>query len=242
MKVYRYSVEGYEDWMHKYGHFKGYKIYIPEPYNFGIFTLNNKITYIKRQDKVDNFKNDMFGFNPTINEIEMDEELIKKFHNNLIEEEKVLNERKTLENELLQFRTTDELGKELFEEGLDLLHINKYEDSIDKYQKCIEFEFSKKESWYNIACCYSKMNDKDKTIESLQKAFNNGYDNWFHTVTDSDLKNFIDEPECVNIVKEMLLKNPRKVWSSKITNKDGTDLGDTYLNKHDLRQYYPFNE
>ncbi len=86
MKCYKYKIEGYEDFMHRMGYFKQYKIFIPSPYNFCICIWKDKIHYMRRQEEVDNFDNNMFGFNPDINEIEIDKENTLKCLKIMIEE------------------------------------------------------------------------------------------------------------------------------------------------------------
>ena len=42
---------------------------------------------------------------------------------------------------------------------------------------------------YNLACSYSNLNDVDRALESLERAFQLGYRDISHMMRDSDLKN-----------------------------------------------------
>jgi tetratricopeptide (TPR) repeat protein len=238
MKCYRYIVEGYNDWMHKQDYFKGHKIYVPEPYNFCIFTLNDEIKYMQRQYKIDKFTNDQFGFNPVIQEIELDEKIVKKFYDNFLKEEEIKKEREILVTSLFQFKTDEDKAESLFEEANILHNEKKYHEAIQNYEFCIKVKFSSKESYYNIACCYSLMKNKEESIKYIKLALDHGYTNWFHMVSDEDLKYIIDDFDIVEIIKKLIILHPKKVFSYKTNYKNGKDEGDNYLEKHNLTQYY----
>ena len=112
VKCYRYQIEGYNDWVHKMDYFKGYKVFIPTPYNFSVFTLDDKIRYIIQQDKIDDFSNDYFGFNSKINEIELDKQYIEKLQDILIKEEEIKKDKESLVGELNKLKTADEIQQE----------------------------------------------------------------------------------------------------------------------------------
>lgn len=101
MKCFRYAFEGYQDNFQRLGYYLGTKIFVPVPYNFCVFILNDEIKYIKRQLKIDDFKNNYYTLNPKIIEIDMEEDLIKELFNNLEKEEKVMEERKILKSKIL---------------------------------------------------------------------------------------------------------------------------------------------
>ncbi len=220
MKVYKYIVEGYDDWIHKNFHFRGMKYYIPEPYNFGIFVLDNKIKYIEKQDKIDDFKNDYFGFNPTIYEIDMDEELIKKFKTILDKQEDIEKEKSELitqlhgnPDDLIKY----EMVEKCFNNGLKLLKDNKYNESLIEFNKCIESDISqyKTISYYNIACAHSLLKNNDESIKYMKLSIENGYDNWLHALNDDDLNNIKYKQEFVDLIKEIDFKK-RSYRSYKI--------------------------
>ena len=237
MKCYRYAIEGYDDFIHRRGHFKGYKIFIPDPYNFCVFTLDNKIRYMKRQDKIDDFSNEHFGFNPTIYEIEMDEDIIKKLYENLEQEEQVKHSRELLEENILQFQTLEEKIEKSFKDGLEYIKQDKYFEAIEKFKYCLVDSYAMN-SLFNISCCYSLMGDKNNAIKNLKEAINKGYGNWFHIITDDDLKNIRDEPEVIEMIKHLLKTHPEKNAPWRSLDKDGNDQGDRYIKKHNLEAYY----
>jgi hypothetical protein len=81
-------------------------------------------------------KKKIYDFNPTIHEIDMDEDLIKKLYNNLLKDEKINKERHILVNEILKFESDDEKIEKLYEEGLTLFEFAKYNDAIEKFKYC----------------------------------------------------------------------------------------------------------
>ncbi len=227
--------------MHKQDYFKGHKLYIPSPYNFCIFTIDDKIKYINRQDKIDDFSKDYFGFNPKIYEVELDEKIIKKFYDNLIKQEQIEKEREILSESLFLLKTDEDKAEKLFKEGNNLINEKKFKEAIKNYEFCIKVKFSTKESFYNIACCYSMMQDKQNSIKYLKLALDSGYTNWFHIVSDTDLKYIVDDQEIVELVKQLIISNPKKVFSCKSLDKNGKDKGDNYLEKHNLSKHYEDN-
>lgn len=236
MKCYRYALEGYEDYFHCMGYFKGYKIFIPSPYNFSIFTLDDKIKYIKRQNQIDDFSKNYHKFNPKIYEIDMNEEIIKNLYNNLIKEEEIIKEREKLTDSILSFQTEEEKIEKIFNIGLELLRDGKYYNAIEKFKSCINDDKFGKLSYYNISCCYSHLKDKNNAIDNLAKSIDLGYADWFHIVSDYDLKNIIDESEVVEIIKKLIQLNPKKNKSVTYYNFD--DPVDKYIKKHNLTEYY----
>ncbi len=243
MKCYRYAVEGYEDFIHQMGHFKQYKIYIPSPYNFSVVTWHDKINYIKRQDKIDDFTNDHFGFNPKIHEIEIDKKTIEKLYDNLLKEEKMLEERKALTNIVLEYKSEEEILEKIFKEGSQLIKSKEYSRAIINFEKCIKGKFYTKESYYNISCCYSLLKMKYDSIKYLKLAIDNGLTNW-SLITEDDTLSFIKhEPEVIEIIKALLKINPKKQYSCTLgelteLNKNRTECSDKYLEKHNLEDYY----
>ena len=57
-------------------------------------------------------------------------------------------------------------------------------------------------SFYEAVCLYSRMGQKDKAIEYLRKAFENGYHNFTHLERDDDVDNIRNEKEFKDLVAQ----------------------------------------
>lgn len=239
--AYKYAFEGYDDWVHRRGYFKGYKLFFPAPYNFCIFALGTKINYMKRQDKIDDFSDNLFGFNPKIIEIEVPEEDIKKYEKNLLTEEALQAERLAFLQDFEQYKDNHEKSLEADSASHELFDDGHYELAAAKWHLCMVLNPDFKASClYNIACCRSRLGDKEGTISFLQQASDAGFVKWSKVVSDRDLDTFKDEPEFVIIIQQMLLKNPIKDelrYCRTYKQPDGTykDGVDVYLEKHGIK-------
>jgi tetratricopeptide (TPR) repeat protein len=70
-----------------------------------------------------------------------------------------------------------------------------YNKAIPVYKKLIELGFGVPANRaYDIACCYSLLNDKKQSLSWLQKALDMGYYYIAHAQQDSDLKFVADDP------------------------------------------------
>src|SRR5687767_9515372 len=82
-------------------------------------------------------------------------------------------------------------------EYLAAAHFNDkaFDKAIPAYEKLIELGFGVPVNRaYNIACCYSLLKEKEKSLFWLQKALDLGYYYIVHAQTDSDLKFVADDP------------------------------------------------
>lgn len=57
--------------------------------------------------------------------------------------------------------------------------------------------FYQKDTYYNLACLYSRKSDFKKSLESLETAINSGYQEWYWILEDGDLKNLREDPSFV---------------------------------------------
>ncbi len=71
--------------------------------------------------------------------------------------------------------------------GAELISLKKYEISILVFEKANEMQ-PNGEDYYNTACAFSKLNKKDKAIESLKKAIENGFNSKQQFENDPDLE------------------------------------------------------
>lgn len=133
----------------------------------------------------------------------------------------------------------EESSNKLFKKGLDYFNSKNYEDAKKYFLQCIEILknttalINKSYSYYNIACCYSLQQNIDEAIKWLNLAFENGYIDWVHIITDIDFLKIRNDERFVNLIKEIKEKNPNR-------SKNYINVGpiinpvDSYLQKHSI--------
>ncbi|MEW6078985.1 MAG: tetratricopeptide repeat protein [Thermodesulfobacteriota bacterium] len=65
-------------------------------------------------------------------------------------------------------------------------------DAAEIFEKLATQISNKATVFYNLACLYARLNEKEKALEKLQEAVENGYNNWNHLEADKDLENISD--------------------------------------------------
>lgn len=73
------------------------------------------------------------------------------------------------------------------------------EKAIDFMNRIIELDTTYAGSYYDVACLYSRMGDKDKSIEALRTSFEKGYRRFSHIENDDDLDNVRTMPEFIEL-------------------------------------------
>jgi tetratricopeptide (TPR) repeat protein len=240
MLVDKYIVEGYEDWIHSYGYFKLTHIFV-EKYKM-IIIINDKceITNMFRSKKPENtYSVVMEELTSPIEKIEVSNEFVEKAYTILCAKEKVKVDENELKNLINwdNFLSNSEKSEIKFNEAYTVFRKGKYEDAIRLFSDIIEFTTSEKHkatSYYNIACGYALLKQKDNLVKYLHQAVNNGYTNWQHIILDNDFKKYIDEPELVEIVRKAYISNPdfREINLCSMGYKLPCDLA--YLDKHKI--------
>ncbi|MCD4658055.1 MAG: PDZ domain-containing protein, partial [Planctomycetes bacterium] len=71
-------------------------------------------------------------------------------------------------------------------EASQLLRAKKYQEAIDVFAKILELDDQDSNAYYNSACAYSLMKNKDKAIEYLEKAIRAGFRDLNHILEDKD--------------------------------------------------------
>ncbi|KAG9452022.1 hypothetical protein H6P81_004926 [Aristolochia fimbriata] len=89
-------------------------------------------------------------------------------------------------------------------EGLKLYKAGKYEEALEKFesvlgQKPDSFEASV--ACYNVACCYSKLNQLQAALSALEDALKEGYEDFKRIRTDPDLANLRNTEEFEPLMK-----------------------------------------
>jgi hypothetical protein len=211
VKAYKYVYEGYDDPIHRYGHFKGTKFYIPSPYNIGILEIHRKVQYIKKQTKIDDFPH--YIPHPEIVEIDMNEDLINKILANYEVQENMLKERETFIDGFDEYKKDEEIAEEIFRYALKQLNDREYEKSIITNQQILsKYPHVEKivlTTYYNIACGYSLLKNEEKMYEYLLQSVENGYIDWPHIITDSDLREYRETPNFVKIIQKCITKDEK---------------------------------
>jgi tetratricopeptide (TPR) repeat protein len=80
------------------------------------------------------------------------------------------------------------------------MHKN-YTQALSRFKEVLGHWPDKAETYYNIACMYSRLEREEESIEWLQKAIDKGYSNWESIKSDSDLENIRDADAYKELVK-----------------------------------------
>eukprot|EP00249_Psilotum_nudum_P011296 c23084_g1_i2 orf=173-1279(+) len=79
-----------------------------------------------------------------------------------------------------------------FNEGLDLYNVGKYEAALQKFESVLGLKPGVREaavSSYNVACCYSKLNQVEAGLSALEDAMQAGFENYSMIKADPGLVN-----------------------------------------------------
>ncbi|XP_039139504.1 protein MET1, chloroplastic [Dioscorea cayenensis subsp. rotundata] len=90
-------------------------------------------------------------------------------------------------------------------EGLKLYKSGKYEEALEKFESVLGSKPETDETsvaCYNVACCYSKLNQIQAAISALDEALKAGYDDFKRIRTDPDLANVRTAEEFEPLMKK----------------------------------------
>ena len=87
-------------------------------------------------------------------------------------------------------------------------HLGEKEKAIDFMNKIIDVS---NDSYYDAACLYSLMNEKETALNYLRMAFSHGYRRFAHIAIDRDLDNIRNLPEFKSMVNEYKEKHQREL-------------------------------
>ncbi|KAF8395984.1 hypothetical protein HHK36_017595 [Tetracentron sinense] len=88
--------------------------------------------------------------------------------------------------------------------GLQLYKNGKYEEALEKFESVLGSKPEPNEASvasYNVACCYSKLNQIQAGLSALEDALEAGYENFKRIRTDSDLANLRKSEEFEPLLK-----------------------------------------
>ncbi|XP_058731607.1 protein MET1, chloroplastic [Vicia villosa] len=100
--------------------------------------------------------------------------------------------------ELKERRETD------LREGLRLYKTAKYEEALEKFESVLGTKPEPDEAAvasYNVACCYSKLNQIQAALSTLEEALKSGFEDFKRIRTDPDLANARASPEFEPLLK-----------------------------------------
>lgn len=123
---------------------------------------------------------------------------------------------------------TGENRREYVQEGMTAYGEGNYKKAIEKFKKAHSLDTTTASVAYNIACCYSLLNEKDSAIAWIEKTIDLGT---YLFVEDKDFDNIRESKEFKQVVEkaESLLKIARnKEWPSHVFIPDNYDSTETY--------------
>jgi adenylate cyclase len=85
--------------------------------------------------------------------------------------------------------------------AIDLVKVGKIEEAKAEGKRAVELSPDDSLMSYNVACLYSRLDDKKSGIEYLSKAIHQGYTNFEWLKRDPDLENIRNEPEYIELMK-----------------------------------------
>ena len=91
-------------------------------------------------------------------------------------------------------RTERNDGEAWFRLGFSLHATKKYADSIPAYRRAIELKYAPLMSYYNIACAYALVGDRERALAGLEDAVSRGYNTSDQIEQDADLASVRDDP------------------------------------------------
>ncbi|XP_043692330.1 protein MET1, chloroplastic [Telopea speciosissima] len=108
-----------------------------------------------------------------------------------------------MQNYLRKIEQKERREKEL-REGLMLYKDGKYEEALEKFESVLGSKPEPNEASvasYNVACCYSKLNQIQAGLSALEDALEAGYENFKRIRTDPDLANMRTSEEFEPLLK-----------------------------------------
>lgn len=92
-----------------------------------------------------------------------------------------------------------------------LFELGEKEEAIDFMNKIIAQDTKNAGSYYDAACLYARMDEKQHALESLETAFEKGYHRFYHIDIDDDIDNLRNTPEFIALMQKYRDKYTLKV-------------------------------
>ncbi|XP_073145628.1 protein MET1, chloroplastic [Henckelia pumila] len=109
-----------------------------------------------------------------------------------------------LQNYIRKKEQKEQREKDL-REGLQLYKIGKYNEALEKFESVLGSKPEPEESAvasYNVACCYSKLNQIKAALSALDEALKDGFEDFKRIRTDPDLANVRETEEFESLLKK----------------------------------------
>lgn len=88
--------------------------------------------------------------------------------------------------------------------------LKKHQKAVECYKKVIDLDpEARPGAYYNMACSLAKMKDLEKALDALQKAADEGYDDWKWMLKDGDLGPLRGHPRFEAIIEQLKKKAGR---------------------------------
>ncbi|UCF65020.1 MAG: hypothetical protein JSW33_04090 [bacterium] len=135
------------------------------------------------------------------------------------------------------------VGEAWFYLGLTYISLNQIDKALLAYENADNLGFAPVQTRYNIACAYSLLDEKGKSIQALAGAINAGFNQLHLLSSDPDLVNIRNEPEFQELFMQLeqqiypCLHNPKyqefNFWLGEweVFNPQGQKVGENYIRK-----------
>jgi uncharacterized protein YjaZ len=126
-------------------------------------------------------------------------------------------------------QTADSLGKK----GDSAYSAKNYNLAIQCYKRQAALQilsFTKKNDYYNIACCYALSGDKKNAWKYLEHSFSNGYNDYAHILSDTDLDTLHSDKQWQKVVasNKAFQQNMSDPMKAKLVTDDIHNFWDAY--------------
>lgn len=237
MKVLKCKYTYYVDNVHMYG-FKlcdryFVKSFLKEGENFVITVDDTELKLHFTNNDLTYFKDEYGAGTFDIDELDVSDEWINSCYGLWLERKQLM----TKSNELLGSKpnvlSKYDIFAKTFEEGILSYKQQDYQQArliFEKLYNDSKFHEEIHICSYNVACCYSADCDIDNAIKWLETSMIDGYVNWSNVILDNDFKNIRNDKKFVEIIKQMIEKNPKIDFGSREVV--------SYLEIHNLKALY----
>ncbi len=91
-------------------------------------------------------------------------------------------------------------GKSWKDLATDAFGKQDWQDAIYWYRMALEADPQDNHGWYNLACVYMYVEQREKAIDALVAAFETGWDDLSHTRSDPDVTAILEEPRVASAI------------------------------------------
>ena len=115
----------------------------------------------------------------------------------------ILGKPKEAETFLVRAEKTGRMDKFIYlGMGNSMYSIGKYEEGVKFFEKLVEADPAGV-NFYNLACGYAKLNEKEKAFDNLNKAIDKGFNSKQQYESDTDLESLKGDARFAELVKRL---------------------------------------